>query len=95
MDTLPAYLPSFRQVCHEAYIRSQMLFQTKTCLTVQKKHRQSWYKFALSAVSSRSESPNDFLSLPDWAVLVFGSRSEEESQDGAKRRDGNEPDLHG
>ncbi|SRR6266849_5325109 len=87
----PAHLPSFRQACHEAYIRLQMFFQTKVFLTLQQKRHQSWYKFALSAVSSRSESPNDFLSLPDWPVVVFGSRSVEESRDGAERRDGNEP----
>jgi len=71
-----------------------MFFQTKRFLTLQKKRRQRWYKFALSAVSSRSESPNDFLSPPDWAVVVFDSRSLEEFRDGAERRDGNEPGLH-
>ena len=63
IDTIPAYLPSFRQVCHEAYIRSQMFFQTKSFLTLQQKHGRSWYKFDLSAVFRRSEGPNDFLSL--------------------------------
>jgi hypothetical protein len=56
-------------------------FPDKKSFDRSEKRRQSWYKFALSAVSSRSESLNDLLSLPEWAVVVFGSRSEEYSRD--------------
>jgi len=81
-STEPSLL-SFRQVCHEAYIRLQMVFQTKSFFDPSEKLGLGWYKFVLSAVSSHSESSSDFLSPADWAV--------EESRDSAERRDENKP----
>src|SRR5712692_6159803 len=37
-----------------------------------------WYKSAISAVSTGSGGRSDFLSPPDWLMVVFGSRAEEE-----------------
>ena len=79
-------LLSFRQVCHEAYTRLQMVFQTKSFFDPSEKCGLGWYKLVLSAVPSHSESSSDFLSPADWAV--------EESRDGAERREENDPGLH-